>query len=138
MVPCAQRGQRARSTPVSRRRRVRQSRGVGGGGVVRGAAPARRRRAWASAVGTWRAAKRPKWRIFTKPAGKTWSKKRRRNSRGGTVTLWPCFAAEGPLGVDDPLLAIELIEERPEGPGVGQVGDGPGELEFPALPGPRE
>src|SRR5438034_914199 len=47
-------------------------------------------------------------------------------------------AAEGPLGVDDPLLAIELIEERAEGPRVGQVGDGPGELEFPALPGPRE
>src|SRR5437773_12467365 len=47
-------------------------------------------------------------------------------------------AAEGPLGMDDPLLVVELIEERAEGPRVGQVGDGPGELEFTALPGPRE
>src|SRR5436305_15282893 len=81
MVPCAQGGQRARSTPVSRRRSVRQS--LGGRGVVGGGAPPRRRPARASAVGTWRAANRPKCRIFTKPRGKTWSKKRRRNSRGG-------------------------------------------------------
>src|SRR5439155_9208418 len=45
MVPCAQRGQRARSMPVRRRRGVRQS--VGCGAVGGGAAPARGRRAWA-------------------------------------------------------------------------------------------
>src|SRR2546427_778283 len=44
-------------------------------------------------------------------------------------------AAEGPLGIDDPLLAIELVEERAEGPGVGQAGDGGGELEVAALVG---
>jgi hypothetical protein len=41
-------------------------------------------------------------------------------------------AAEGPLGVDDPLLVVELIvEERAEGPRVGQVGDGPGNWSSP-------
>src|SRR5438128_7166897 len=49
-------------------------------------------------------------------------------------------AAEGALGVDvdDPLLAIEVIEERAEGSGVGQRREGAGEVEVPVCMGARE
>src|SRR5205814_4452843 len=60
MVPCAQRGQRARSMPVRRRRSVRQS--VGCGAVVGGAAPARRRRAWAEYEGSGEERRDRDWR----------------------------------------------------------------------------
>ena len=53
-------------------------------------ASSRVRHNWILAVRP-RLARKPKWRIFTKPRGSTWSRKRRMNSAAGSVMVvgWP-------------------------------------------------
>ena len=45
-------------------------------------------------VRTWWGAKRTAWRIFTKPAGSTWSRTRRMNSGGESMTVRPYLIAK--------------------------------------------
>src|SRR2546427_9602031 len=85
----SQRGHRVRSIPV--RRWSKDGQGAGAAeGVVWGRS-ASKRRAIGSVVGTWRGANKPLWRIFTKPAGRTCKRSRRRNSSGWSVAVRPCL-----------------------------------------------
>src|SRR5258708_2804719 len=95
--------------------------------------PSSERQRWSEAARR-RLAKRPKWRMRTRPLGRTWIRKRRRNSSAaegdamvlashetlvgdgdvmgisGQIVENVFSTAEGRLGVDDPVLSAELPE----------------------------